>query len=294
MPALNTEAVDDVVALAASVDFRGGMNSTVLPHLLADNSYASAKNMRLTKTGRLQTRPGSNSIDTNVSGSPIRKLIWFDRVGSEYLLAVADSDLHKWDGSAWVPLSGFSLTGPFSAFQLQDRTVIINGSSLVVVNSAGGVTTPSLSGSGSPAGHIATVHSNGVVRAGDPSNPESVYFSHILEETAWAANDVLTVGAEGETITALHSWDVFNLLVFKGHSTYLVVTSSAAASSGTPPSTANFQIQPVSRTVGCAAKDTVVQIGADVWWLSDQGVVSIRRLQQETQREISSAISLPI
>jgi hypothetical protein len=42
------------------------------------------------------------------------------------------------------------------------------------------------------------------------------------------------------------------------------------------------------------AARTAVQVGADVWWLSRSGLTSVRRLNQETQREIVNSISAPI
>lgn len=102
-----------------------------------------------------------------------------------------------------------------------------------------------------------------------------------------AANSLRVGGGDGQPITGLKAWDNFNLLVFKRLATYLVTTDPTAE-------VAQWTVEKVSSTVGCVAGRTAVQVGADVWWLSGQGVVSVRRLAQETQREITSSISAPI
>ena len=139
-----------------------------------------------------------------------------------------------------------------------------------------------------PFGDIAVWHTNRMFTAGINNLSDTIRVSDILDPSYWAvANSFRVGGGEGEAIVALKSWDVTNLLVYKESSTYLVQPDPAAE-------VANWPIQQVSDTVGCVAANTAVQGGADVWWLSKQGVVSIRRMQQETQREISAAISVPV
>lgn len=139
-----------------------------------------------------------------------------------------------------------------------------------------------------PFGDVAVWHTNRMFTAGINNLSDTIRVSDILDPSYWGvANSFRVGGGEGEAIVALKSWDVTNLLVYKESSTYLVQTDPAAE-------VANWPIQKVSDTVGCVAAKTAVQVGADVWWLSKQGVVSIRRMQQETQREISAAISVPV
>lgn len=139
-----------------------------------------------------------------------------------------------------------------------------------------------------PSGTLAAWHTNRMFMAGISGKSDTLRVSDILDPSYWAASHSFRVGGgEGEAITALKSWDVMNLLVFKESSTYLVQSDPGQG-------VANWPIQKVSDTVGCVASRSAVQVGADVWWLSRQGVVSVRRMQQETQREISAAISIPI
>ena len=139
-----------------------------------------------------------------------------------------------------------------------------------------------------PSGTLGVWHTNRMFMAGISGLSDTIRVSDILDPSYWGVSNSFRVGGgEGEAVTALKSWDVTNLLVFKEASTYLVQTDPAA-------DVASWPIQKVSDTVGCVASRTVVQVGADVWWLSRQGLVSVRRMQQETQREISAAITVPI
>lgn len=294
MPLTFSESLDDVSVFAASTDFRGGMNSTVLPHLLPDNQYAEAKNMELTKSGRLQTRGGTEVEGSMTSASPIRNLVWYDLIGSELVLAAQDNELKKWDGSTFSTIAGYTLTGQVSAFQFFNKAIFVGQSAIF---ESDGTTVAAVTTAGTTAGNIACAHANRVVRAGDTANPEALYVSNVGAggHATWSSAGppimaAIDVGAEGELITGLKSWDVNNLLVFKSHSTYLVRTGDVLGT----VATADWHVQPISSNVGCAAHKTAVQVGADVWWLSKQGVVSVRRLQQETQREITDSLSSPI
>lgn len=294
MPLFDNNVLDDPVVYAASVDFRGGMNSTVLPHLLQDNQYAEAKNMQLTKSGRLATRPGSEIEGAMTAANPIKQLVWFDTVTGPYeeLLAVHSGELKKWDGSTFTTVGSFpAVTGEFSAFQFFNKVVFVMPSAVWDYD---GATLAAVSTTGT-AGNIACAHGNRVLRAGDTSNPETLYISNLGAGgyATWGSGSMasLDIGAEGEIITGLKSWDVHNLLVFKERSTYLVQTTTPQVTS---PTSADWIIQPISSTIGCVAHKTAVQVGSDIWWLSQQGVVSVRRLRQETQREIQDAVSTPI
>lgn len=134
-----------------------------------------------------------------------------------------------------------------------------------------------------PKGPYAVWHTNRLMVA----SGETLYVSDFFTPGYFAANNSLRVGGDGHPITGLKAWDNFNLLVFKGLTTWLVTTDPLLP-------VGQWPVERISSSVGCSASRTAVQVGADVWWLSGQGVVSVRRMAQETQREISSSISLPV
>ena len=125
MPLALSESLDDPVTYSASTDFRGGMNSTVLPHLLQDTQYAEAANMVLTKSGRVQTRPGTTLVNAAPSvAAPIKHLGWYDRsLSITAVVAARDNEVKLWDGSAMNATTDdpYTITGAVSAFQLHDN-----------------------------------------------------------------------------------------------------------------------------------------------------------------------------
>lgn len=363
MPLWDSNQLDDQPTWDASVDFRGGMNSTVLPHLLKPTEFVLGNNTILTNAGRLQTRGGTEVKGDLAVAADVRGLLYFDTPTPQTeVIVFADSEVKVWDNSTLAAVSGtnaYDLTGEVAAFQALEQVyfcgstklfqydganifkvtrltveVLFGGTSGYSVGDAltftgGASTTPAVGevasvlagvitgitltdrGTGwtsaptvtcttgsndatftvalvdPPTGTLAAWHTNRAFLAGDSANPTTLRVSDILDPAYWALANSIDVGSDGEAITCLFSWDVFNLLVFKAQSVYLIPTNPA-------DTVANWQVQKISSTVGCVAARTAVQVGTDVWWLSREGVMSVRRLNQETQREITDSISAPI
>lgn len=366
MPIWDDNQLDDQPVFDLSTDFRGGMNTTVLPHLLLPTQYAKGFNVLLTKTGRLRTR-GGLTAKAAVAGDAATGLCYYETTGAELILMATDDGstqtLTSWNNTASAPIAGYSLTKRVSAFQGQSLALFFgdsgaeyyNGTTLHKLNMAGlpvitaggtgyvvgdiltlttagtadiaaTVRVKTVGGSGditeveftstaaqgrgyslvpngytggtgssatftyslvSPAdGNIACWHTERVFK-NDTANPDTLKISDILEPQYFPSSSDLTVGSDGEPITGVHSWDNFNLLVFKANSVYIIETNPLTA-----PNT--WRIEKISGTIGCVSHWTATQVGADVWWLAREGVQSVRRLMQETQREITDAISTPV
>jgi hypothetical protein len=138
-----------------------------------------------------------------------------------------------------------------------------------------------------PAGNIATWHTERVFLAGVAADRDTLYVSDILELDRFPTLSTVTIGSDGEAITGIHSWDNFSLLVFKANSTYTVSTDPRAE-------VVDWAVSKISSTVGSVSHWATMQVGADVWWLSRDGVQSVRRMIQETQREISGSVSVQV
>lgn len=357
MPVTFNDQLDDSPVFDAVQDFRGGMNSATLPHLLQPHQYADGLNVELSKGGRLQTRPGFERVAVLTTATSAKVCLFYNVPGDEQLLVAGDADLMSFTNPGTSDVSGYDLTGEVTAFQGVNRAFFAGADKLLeydgtnlyrtrritVEITAGGsgytAATVAVSGGGSPVEELeveATVNAGAVVQlnitvpgrgytsaptltingdgtgatatatlvdppvgnlgvwhtnrgflAGDEAAPDALYASDILDGAYWSAANSIRVGGDGEAITALFSWDVFNLLVLKENSVYVIPTDP-----GVSPSA--WGVQKVSGALGCVAQKTVAQVGADAWWLSRQGVVSVRRLLQETQREVVDSISVPI
>jgi hypothetical protein len=365
MPLWDNNELDDQPVFDLSTDFRGGMNSTVLPHLLLPNQYAVGYNVVLTDTGRIRTRGGLKARMAT-SGDPVSGICYYETTAKELILMATDDGttetLKAWNNSSEATIVGYTLEGRVSAFQGGDNayffgdggseyyngttlynngvgeiaTITFAGTGYVVgelltltggtyevqtimrvaaVDGSGGITevdfgsgavvgegysvapagfTTSASGTGAtftyqitepPQGNIACWHTERVFK-NNVNAPDSLEISDILVPQRFPVSNRLTIGSDGEPITGLHSWDNRNIVVFKTNSVYVIDCVGA--------SPANWTIQKVSSIIGCVSHWTTTQVGFDVWWLSREGVQSLRRLFQETQREITDTISAPV
>lgn len=261
------------------------------------------------------------------NGSATSDISGYDGTGDVSLLQGVDraflatgSALHEYDGTNVYDVKRIKITITDGGSGYTSATVNVSGGSPVeaaeieatvasgavsilnLTNKGRGYTsapTITISGDGAgatataelvdpPTGAVAEWHTNRMFLAGISGKSDTIRVSDILDPSYWAVSNSFRVGGgEGESIIALKSWDVTNLLCFKESSTWLVQTDPTQ-------DVANWPIEKVSDTVGCVAPQSAVQVGSDVWWLSRQGVVSVRRMAQETQREISAAISVPI
>jgi hypothetical protein len=152
-------------------------------------------------------------------------------------------------------------------------------------NISGGTTTP-------PKPKFLEWHTNRLFAVDSTAaNYDTIFVSNILDASSGQWNNVtqtLRVGAgDGDPITGLQSWQGFYLLAFKQNSTWVINADPQL-------SVANWSIQSVHDSVGCSARRTICQVGADVWFLSRTGVRSVRRVVNENQNEVQVPISQPI
>lgn len=354
------DGLDDPPLFDGAQDFRGGMATTVPPHLLAPNQYAYGSNTMLSRSGRIETRYGFERLTGFATEHVAKSMLYLDLPGNDQLLVSGDNELISFTNPGTSTIAGYDLTGEVSVVQGVERAYFAGNDKLLefdgtdvyqtrrltvsavptpgtgyvvgdlltptgatavsdaeievtAVDGGGGITAVDVNdpgrgydgtptgfsggtGTGAtltftfvdpPVGNLATWHTNRLFISGDPTAPDTLNVSDILDPQMFPASNSIRVGGDGQAIKGLFSWDVFNLVVFKENSVYLIPSDPQVTVS-------NWEVQKVSSSVGCAAAKSAVQVGADVWWLARQGVVSLRRLTQETQREIVDTISAPI
>ena len=120
----------------------------------------------------------------------------------------------------------------------------------------------------------------------DATVPSDVlYVSGILDGEAWdLAGDNLRVGNDRDPITALAPAQNFDLYVFKERSIYKVTADPTQEVS-------QWSIKLINNRTGCVADGTVQQVGADIMFLSRDGVRSLQSIQAGTETDISMPIS---
>ena len=126
-------------------------------------------------------------------------------------------------------------------------------------------------------------------------DPGTIFFSDYLDGKTWLITESIQVGADGDEIIALKSWKNNTLLVFKASSVWAVICSPLVDDSGNKLSPAYWTVNKISDSYGAVSRETVTQVGNDVWFLSKRGLCSVQRAVAADDNEMQALpISTPI
>lgn len=305
---LNLESLDDQVLTEETPLFNAGQISNSRPANLPPNAAWLLQNCEIGTTGRLITRPGTDRIGDSF-GQVIYGMAYFKTPSYAQLIAFPYNGstsvrLKLWNGTAWgdpggVPVGNFS-QAPICICQGENATKGVptlymtqasttsstwNGAVFSLI-STGTITQPA----------YCAWHTDRLVLAG-ADEQDTVSFSQYLDgETFDAANWDLRVGAgDGDPITGLTSWTNSLLAVFKQHSIWTIDCNPLLVANDVNGNVSAFVINQVHKQIGCLANATAVQVGQDIFFLSDSGVRSLLRTQASDSRsEIGPALSDPV
>lgn len=293
---LNLEAKDDVPVFDATASFDGGQFSNGRANLLHPNQSALLQNMDIMLSGELVTRRGIKQIGTT-GGSTIYGIAFYQTPNFTKLLRAVNGFLIEFNGTDWpVNILSTPLISPdrfvYFAQGVDQLYMAQTDRVLRYYDGTGTITNlPNAVNADPPFGIGSLVwHTNRLAASAVSTAPDTIYFSQFLDGTVWdRANWSLRVGAgEGDPITGLVSWTGYNLVVLKQHSIWSVNCDPTKA-------VAEFQITKIHGSIGSLAPRTAVQVGTDVFALTDSGVRSIKNiLASEQQKEVGPALSYPI
>ena len=178
--------------------------------------------------------------------------------------------LHKWNNSSssWdaVTTSGSpTMVGVtkvrFSRFNFATPKVVLtdginpaatyDGTTYTQITHANAPTDPKFS----------AIFQNHLFLAGDPAHPTKIFFSAPLDETDFAAGQGAGVINVGFPVVAIKSFR--NELFIFGSTNIKKLSGTALA---------NFVLQTVTDDLGCLATDSVIEIGGDLLFLSQDGL----------------------
>lgn len=281
-------------------DFTAGI-ATQAPRLVATHSKkfaglrgaSKARNVVVDELG-VRTGPGYARIFDPYLPAAIRGLHWYVRRSSgslvEQMLAVSDGDLYYNTTLDWTAMSAGLTDAPKTRFVTFNGYAIFangvdvikqyDGSSVASVSfvddSNVAVTTPDVAPVDDARPTFMFVHQNRVFYLGDPVYPYRLWTPNAGTHNVCGANaDVIDVNVgDGDPLVGGSTLTTGVAVLFKENSIH--------ALSGTNPTdatTAPFVISPVSRELGCIAPDTIVAVGAEVYFLSQRG---FKRLKYTT------------
>jgi hypothetical protein len=294
MPLIFNDALDDPYVWEQCAEFSGGQVSFAKPATLAPNQAAYLQNVLIHITGQLRKRRGTINLEDGfvaAEGQRIQCLFWYNTVVTEKLLAVANGKFYAYNESTniWDLYFNAAISNideMISVCQLSDMLWWTDTGS-GGIRKWDGTVVSTVSGATVPVATILECFTNRLVASGVATVPDGVYFSDLLDGATWNVLNILRVGADGDAVVAIQSWQDSYLLVFKQKSTWLIDVSPTV-------SVASFPIKNIHRTVGCAAWRSISQVGQDVFFLSHNGVMSVQKQLATSNNAVQVPISLPV
>jgi hypothetical protein len=288
MPLHHNDALDDPLLFDGSEGFAGEV-SLLKPALLAKEDCASLINVDADRSGRLITRLGTTSYGTPGGANPCRGGFYFKAPTAEYLLTAVDGTVYAYDTSSWtsLTLATGTITGgnQMEFAQLTDKVFFTDGVKVWQWTGTGDATEVA----SAPASTMLLSHAGRVWYLGQSTTDQVAVSTLLVGDNGFgtATNQFRVGGGEGEGISGAAPWHNFIVAVFKRNAIYLVDAQPTA-------DPVNWQVATVSRNVGCVAHRSIQQVGADMFFLSDDGVRTLARSNNDVQIGVGEPISEPI
>ena len=271
-----------------------GVNSEDSP-IAQDTSFAEiADNAIIDRQGRLASRKGNNVLTTNKTALGTDHIHniheFYDSAGNETIFSTGNNKILSGTTTLTdVTPGSYTITAnDWKIVNFNDKAYFFQrGFDPLVHDNSNGLRTFTVANGGAT---NATFKANEVLAAfgrlfiaGNASNDTIIYWSDLLDGNAFTGGssgniDVAKAWPDGaDKIVALAAHNDF-LVVFGEHS--IIVYSGA-------DSPASMAISDTVSGVGCIDRKTVVSIGSDLLFLSDDGLRSLGRTIQEKSLPIS-------
>ncbi len=210
-------------------------------------------------------------------------------------------------GSNHSSVSTITISAPPSGITATATANVANDGNLVAITitdpGSGYVTAPTVTISPANGSHAVafvsltppnkplylTTHTNRLwAVSGDTAiQPDTLYFSDILDGESWDPLGSVRVGGDGDPIKGLYSWFGYQLIVFKERSIW-------AVNADPTQDPADWTISLISGNIGCSSHRSIAAVGPDVFFLSRDGIRSLQQIQAGTQTSVGLALSSPI
>lgn len=186
-----------------------------------------------------------------------------------------DSIVYRWTGAAWLQINSDTRTVTTDRYRFwryawsTKRILCTDGTNPAATWD--GTTWTALNGLGSPADpKYGTEFLNRIILAGYSSNVGAITITAPNDETDFdAANGAIEL-VVGDTVTNIRSFRD-KVIIFCQTSIYQLVGTGVIASDGT----VDFNIEPISRNIGCIAPDSVQEANGDLMYLATDGVRTV-------------------
>jgi hypothetical protein len=101
----------------------------------------------------------------------------------------------------------------------------------------------------------------------------TIQVSHYLQDNHWSALDVFTINdGSNDSVVAITPWTLNEFVIFMRGSIFYAAAGVGANAVGDPAQEGDSYIKSLATDIGCIAKDSIVQAGGGIIFLSDNGV----------------------
>lgn len=331
-PIFTIDGTDDDLQFEQVIDFSGGENDYVRSTLIAQNQCQKLINVIVRDNYEAWTRPGADPYAPQLTGGAVASLAYFDTPANKYLLAVCDGVLSACAGQnqAWqssftssttiggvANACGAGATGYTAANtnilveieQGVDTVLISDGvNAMAMMDGSLNLGICSTGASDPPVGANILCWAGGRMFAagfsgigGSAVPRDTVAYSALLSfgNGQWdLTSQSFRIGSgDGDPIMALYPMQSNMLAVLKANSIWLVNINPENTT--LPNTDANWQasglIETIGFGVGCVGKRAVCGMGNDVFFMAQDGVRTIQRMQAAAgQWQLSAPLSLPV
>jgi hypothetical protein len=250
------------------------------------------ENVIFDDSGRLAARKGWNILTSNttITDDFISMVELVKRNGSTELVATTNTQIFRStdDGSSWAECTGTAVftNGDWQFVNFNDKIVGFQKGKTPIVYD-GGVFAP-IEDTNAPVGGVG-LSAFGRLWAVD-SNGTTIKYSGLLDETDWSSDanagqiDVMNIWPRADTVTGLAAFN--GALVVFGKWSILFFTDGRGSAIGLDPIT-TYIADTVTGT-GCIAQKSIQNVDGDLWFLSSQGLMSLRRLINERSNPLDN------
>lgn len=117
---------------------------------------------------------------------------------------------------------------------------------------------------------------------------DTLYVSDFLDGDSWdLAGNSLRIGGDNDPITAIYPWINNNLVVFKRRSIHMVIADPLV-------DPAEWEIRLLSNRIGCVSHRSVQAVGADIYFLAQDGVRAMSQIESGSVADIGQPLSFPV
>ena len=277
----------------------GGENARLPADQIGETEVVAARNVEMDSRSNLRTRPGMTDVSSSTAmTNRITSIFYYETsAGPNTVFATEKNLVRRWDGTTTWTSVAIDAGAAFSSLPtdatwywrvFNDKAIGVSGdtngggvaNAVLIDDTSGSATLLDVSSDAAiPNARYIEVDNSRVFLV-DADSPNTLVASKLNDAEgadAWSATGIaghfsVNVGGdEGGRITAIKAFQN-QLVIFKRRKVYTLAYGSPNTD------TAQWQIQLLLDNVGCISQNSIQEILGDLVFLSDDGILSLKRL----------------